>query len=193
MTPTVRACTDIDRDAVHHAFASAFLLDPVFRLLYPTPLQYMTYFPNFTRAWGDRAFELSTAFCLEGCIGAALWLPPGEKVDEEAVVSHLEKTIDEAIQPAVFKVLEELDDYHPEEPHWHLALLGVDSFHQSKGHGSTLLMHTLSECDRKGESAYLESTNPRNVPFYERHGFILLDTLQEDDLAPVFPMLRRPS
>jgi hypothetical protein len=37
-----------------------------------------------------------------------------------------------------------------------------------------------------------ESTNPRNVPLYERHGFERLGTIQSGSSPPLFPMLRRP-
>ena len=60
--------------------------------------------------------------------------------------------------------------------HWYLPLIGVDPFHQRKGYGSALLRHVLRLCDRDGTPAYLESTNPANVPLYERHGFRVLAT-----------------
>jgi ribosomal protein S18 acetylase RimI-like enzyme len=80
--------------------------------------------------------------------------------------------------------------YHPQEPHWYLPLIGVDPAHQGKGFGSALLGHALEICDRDHLPAYLESSNPLNIPLYRRHGFELLDTLQVGSSPPVFPMLR---
>jgi hypothetical protein len=40
--------------------------------------------------------------------------------------------------------------------------------------------------------AYLESTNPRNVSFYRRHGFEVLGTIQVGSSPPLIPMLRPP-
>ena len=70
--------------------------------------------------------------------------------------------------------------------------MGVDMAHQGQGYGSLLLKHTLALCDRDHVSAYLESTNPKNIPLYERHGFELLGTIQIGNVPPMFPMLRKP-
>jgi GNAT superfamily N-acetyltransferase len=58
--------------------------------------------------------------------------------------------------------------------------------------GSALMQYALAACDRDGMPAYLESTNPRNVRLYERHGFELLGTIQAGSSPPLFPMLREP-
>jgi ribosomal protein S18 acetylase RimI-like enzyme len=70
--------------------------------------------------------------------------------------------------------------------------MGVDPFHQGKGFGSALMQHALTPCDRDRKLAYLESTNPKNIPLYERHGFELLGTIQVGTSPPLFPMLRKP-
>jgi ribosomal protein S18 acetylase RimI-like enzyme len=82
--------------------------------------------------------------------------------------------------------------YHPSEPHWYLPMLGVDPSQQGKGFGSALLQHALIQCDRDTKLAYLESSNPKNIPIYERHGFELLGTIQVGTSPSIFPMLRRP-
>ena len=42
---------------------------------------------------------------------------------------------------------------------------------QGQGIGAELLKRGTTVCDSRGMPAYLESSNPRNVPLYERHGF----------------------
>src|SRR3546814_12966763 len=39
------------------------------------------------------------------------------------------------------------------------------------GHGDALMAYALAQCDCDHAPAYLESSNPRNIPFYQRHGF----------------------
>jgi L-amino acid N-acyltransferase YncA len=54
------------------------------------------------------------------------------------------------------------------------------------------MQHTLMECDRNHQLAYLESSNPATISFYEQHGFELLGTIQEGALLSIFPILRYP-
>jgi ribosomal protein S18 acetylase RimI-like enzyme len=85
-----------------------------------------------------------------------------------------------------------MGSYHPAEPHWYLPMIGVDPGRQGKGYGSALMQHALIRCDRESKPAYLETSNPRNVPLYKRYGFELLDTFQIGSSPSVFPMLRPP-
>lgn len=48
---------------------------------------------------------------------------------------------------------------------------------QGKGFGAVLMQHALTPCDRDRTLAYLESSNPKNVPLYERYGFESLGTI----------------
>ena len=57
--------------------------------------------------------------------------------------------------------------------------------------GSALLRYALEQCDRDGMPAYLESSNPRNIPLYQRHGFEIIGTIQAGSSPTVVPMLRR--
>jgi GNAT superfamily N-acetyltransferase len=76
----------------------------------------------------------------------------------------------------------------PERP-----LIGVDPARQNEGHGSRLMRRALAAADRDARLAYLESANPRNVPFYERLGFERLGTIEAGSSPPMLPMLRKPS
>jgi GNAT superfamily N-acetyltransferase len=108
------------------------------------------------------------------------------------LIALLQRTVAAREQADLFAVFEQMGRYHPSEPHWYLPLIGVDPPHQGKGYGSALLQRTLLPCDRDQTLAYLESTNPKNIPLYERHGFELLGTIQVGEAPPIFPMLRKP-
>ena len=84
------------------------------------------------------------------------------------------------------------DSYHPKEPHWYLPLIGVEAIHQGHGYGSALMEHALVPCDQDQTLAYLESSNPRNISLYQRHGFEILGTIQVGTSPPLFPMVRKP-
>ena len=55
-----------------------------------------------------------------------------------------------------------------------LAHLGVDTFLQGQGHGSTILDDLVREVDEEGIGTYLQTHNPRNLPLYERFGFQII-------------------
>ncbi len=164
----------------------AFAHDPVARWQYPDPAQYLRLFPSFVRAFGGSAVVQETARYVGEHVGAALWLPPGTDLDHAAI----EATLPEDRRAEITAVSEELSPHHPSEPHWYLPLVGVDPAHQRRGYGALLLEDTLRRCDRDHVSAYLESTNPANIPLYERHGFELQGTVQVKSSPPLYPMLR---
>ncbi|MBL8923231.1 MAG: GNAT family N-acetyltransferase [Myxococcaceae bacterium] len=55
-------------------------------------------------------------------------------------------------------------------PHDYLLQLAVDPSRQGGGVGSALLHEGLARAAAGGRGVWLETTNPRNVPFYERAG-----------------------
>ena len=189
---TVKASTTLPADVERAVgvIVLAFSIDPVARWVYPDPQEYLAHFPTGVRAFGGRAFAHGTGHHLNGFAGAALWLPPGVPPDEEALAEAITANVAEARQAEVFGVFQRMSSYHPDEPHWYLPLIGVDPAHQRKGYGSVLLQHALSQCDRDHVAAYLESSNPANIPLYQRHGFGILNTIQIGSSPPVFPMLR---
>ena len=191
-TLTIRTATASDEDPIIAVVVLAFSADPPARWAYPDPQQYLMHFPRFVRAFGGKAFVHGSAYYVDGYIGAALWLPPAVHPDEDALIALVQRTVSEQVQKDVFTVLEQMSRYHPSEPHWYLPLIGVDPPHQDKGYGSALLRHALVPCDRDHTLAYLESSNPKNIPLYERHRFELLGTIQVGTSPPIFPMLRRP-
>ncbi len=190
--PSIRTATASDEDRVVAALVLAFSADPTLRWVYSDPHEYLTAFPELIKAFAGRAFEHSTAYYVEGYAGAALWLPPGVHPDEDALSAVLQRTVAERHQEEVFAVLEQMGEYHPSEPHWYLPVIGVEPTRQRLGYGSALLQHSLAQCDRDNQLAYLESSNPLNQPLYERHGFEALGTIQAGASPPICPMVRKP-
>lgn len=181
-----------DMHAIVDLLVLAFSSDPVNRWVYPDAHQFLTHFPHFVRVFGGKAFACGTAYALHYNFGAALWLPPGVTPDEESLITLMQQSADAAIQADLFAVLEQMGHYHPSEPHWYLSILGVDPTQQGKGYGSALLQYQLQQCDRDHQLAYLESSNPKNIPLYEQHGFQVLGIIQAGSFPPIFPMLRYP-
>ena len=191
-TPTIKTSTPADEPRVVDTIVLAFAADPVARWCWPDSHQYLTGMPRFTVAFGGRAFGRDTDYFTEDYSGAALWLPPGLHPDEESLGRIVEQTVAPSTRGDLLHMLEQMGSYHPAEPHWYLPLIGVDPAHQGSGRGSALMKHALQQCDRDKSPAYLESTNPRNITLYQRHGFEALGTIQVGSSPPMVPMLRRP-
>ena len=189
-TSTVTVTTPAQVEQAVAVIVLAFGTDPAARWTYPDPGRYLTHFPAVVRAFGGKAFAHGTGHHVGGFTGAALWLPPGIHPDEEALQAIFRDSLPVERQAGIFGVFEQMARFHPSEPHWYLPLIGVDPAHQRHGHGSALLQHALARCDRDHTPAYLESSNPANVPLYERHGFRVLGTIQAGSSPPIFPMLR---
>lgn len=188
----VRTATSADEVQIVHTIVAAFATDPVARWCWPNAHQYLANMPAFTLAFGGTGFAHQGAHCTDDYSGAALWLPPGVHANEEAMGQIVEDSVAAAIRGELYAVLEQMATYHPSEPHWYLPLIGVDPPHQGKGHGAALLTYALERCDRDHCFAYLESTNPRNITLYQRHGFNALGEIQVGTSPPLVPMLRTP-
>jgi ribosomal protein S18 acetylase RimI-like enzyme len=192
LAPAVRTLDGSEVDRGIAPIVTAFASDPIMRWFYSDPLQYWTYCPRLVKAFAGSAFEHGTAFGVEGYFATALWLPPGVLVDDEAMGAIVEESIPPSDLEQKAGLIEQQAAFHPHDPHWYLPLIGVDPWKQGKGYGTALLRHSLQNCDRDGLIAYLESTNPRNNPLYERFGFEVIGVIQAADSPPMWPMLRKP-
>lgn len=82
---------------------------------------------------------------------------------------------------------------HPREPpHYYLAVLGTDPSMQGRGLGSALMAPVLEQCDRDGVAAFLESSKERNIDFYARHGFRVVQELDLPRGPRIWKMWRDP-
>lgn len=179
-----------DTNILVQTLVNAFEHDPAVRWMYPAREQYQMHFPEFVRAFGGAAFHLNTHLAWPDQTAVALWLPPGVQPDESALVELIERSIESERLPEVFSIFEQMAHFHPTEPHWYLPMIGVTPDAQGGGIGSALMTRALDRCDDAGLPAYLESTNPRNTPFYEHFGFRAIGRIQAPSSPPIIPMIR---
>jgi ribosomal protein S18 acetylase RimI-like enzyme len=89
--------------------------------------------------------------------------------------------------------LERMEARHPHDPpHWYLFILGTEQAAQGRGLGSALLDQGLARVDADGTSAYLESSNERNIALYGRHGFEMTNEVAIPGGPRIWPMWREP-
>jgi GNAT superfamily N-acetyltransferase len=129
----------------------------------------------------------------------ALWTPPGKWRWRAGWLRQLQqapgfvRAVGLRRMPRVLPAVSALEARHPREPHFYLFQLAVDPTRQGRGVGSALLHRTLDACDRDGRPAYLENSNPRNTPLYERQGFTVVECHRiGGDGPPLWLMWREP-
>lgn len=188
--PAVTVIAPADAEKAVATIVLAFATDPMARWSLVDPEAYLIHMPALTRAFGGSAFSCATAHQVDDFAGVALWLPPDVHPDEATLAAIMQEAAPAERRAEAASIFEQMASYHPREPHWYLPLIGVDPSHQGRGLGSALLRHALAECDRQHATAYLESSNPANIPLYERHGFTRLGVIQEGSSPQLVPMLR---
>jgi GNAT superfamily N-acetyltransferase len=85
-----------------------------------------------------------------------------------------------------------LAPHRPTMPHVSLATIGVNPRLQGRGLGTALLVAGLRQVDHTKLPAHLETSEPRNVRLYQRHGFAISAAVDLPDGGPrSWSMLRR--
>jgi ribosomal protein S18 acetylase RimI-like enzyme len=192
LTTNVRVAAAHDEAAVVGVITLAFSTDPMARWAFPDPAKYLALMPALAHAFGGNAFGEGSAHLVDGGYGAAMWLPPSVEPDVDTVMNMAREHVPAERQDDMMRVFERMDACHPKDPCWYLPMIGVDPASQGRGYGSALLQFALEQIDREGAPAYLESSNPRNIPLYERHGFAAIGEIQVGTSPSLVPMLRRP-
>ena len=81
----------------------------------------------------------------------------------------------------------------PPYPYWYLNGIGVDPSSQRSGLGSALINHMLARIDNDDtQSAFLDTSEPNNLGYYERFGFRVTAEASLPNGVPVWGMTRLP-
>jgi ribosomal protein S18 acetylase RimI-like enzyme len=159
----------------------AFHNDPLSVYIYPDDAERTRCLPlmySVPLCYTLRYGEITTTSDITGC---ACWLPP------KSTTVSLKRLLRIGALTTAFKMglpgllrFNKADTYMQSahkrcvtEPHWYLWVLGVDPAHQGQGIGSTLLHAGLQRADAAGLPCYLDTTNPKNVPLYQKFGFTI--------------------
>ena len=135
-------------------------------------------------------------YTTEDLAGAAVWGSPDRHRNGLTELLQLLPTAPFLVSARTVRALRllfEVDSLHPKEPHWYLATLGTAPERQGQGVGAALLQPALALADRDGMPAYLESSKERNVSFYARFGFEVVEELHSAvGSPPMWRMWREP-
>lgn len=183
-----------------HTLARAFQDDPVMRWMLPEGRRRARALPRLFGAMTRHHFlagggsEVARQGTRLGA--AALWDPPGRWKQTPREELRMLPSVLLALGARSVRgqqLTEVMKQQHPEEPHWYLAVIGSDPTVRGEGFGHALMRSRLDRVDAEHAPAYLESSNPDNVPYYLRFGFEVIGELVLPDNGPrMTPMWRAP-
>jgi len=165
------------------ALALAFMGDPLQSYTFPDPDERRRLSPAHFEAilrYGLLAGEVLTA--AEPGAGAVVWLPPGStgtpEMADSSGLTRLAAAIGEAPAARFGSMIDRAEVIHHRlmpGPHWYVMVVGVSPAFQGQGYGRAFLQPTLDRADLDGIPVYLETAQPKNVSFYQRLGFAVLE------------------
>jgi len=176
-TSTVRQANAADRHEALDTLVSAFSDDPLARHLFGDGATLHRHLPDFFGYLLDVSLEGCEVMVTGDLSAVSLWTPPGgNRLGAETVAERWQEVL-----PAMPAVFEEryarfgalIVPAVPEQPHWHLGVLGVRPDLQRRGLGSTVCAPMLERADRELMPVLLETATLSNLPFYEPLGFAI--------------------
>ncbi len=200
MSIKARSARRSDIPVLARVLGRAFQDDPVMSWLQPDAARRAAtltgFFAAVTRYHYLSGGGVEVAESESGIGAAALWDRPGrwEHTSREQI----------PMLPAVLRAFrgrlgearaltEQMKAVHPEEPHWYLGIIGSDPVARGGGFGHRLMRSRLDRCDAEGAPAYLESSNPDNIPYYHRFGFDVTGEIAIPDGPSLWAMWRNPA
>ena len=189
----VRRADTSDVATISRSLARAFEDDPVMGWVFPDPSRRLSRLERFFAMtmqvslirWGE-------VWMSEDGASAALWASPGHWRWSTGEVLHAAPILGMRGPVALFGLMR-VEARHPRWPHWYLATLGTEPAMQGRGLGGAVMEPVLRRCDEEGIGAYLESSKERNVPYYRRHGFEVVDEVTLPRGPRVWLMWREPT
>ena len=188
MTGIPRVATPADADTVTDLIVEAFYDDPTWSWAFPDATKRRSQHRRFWRLFVDAAVRRQSAWLAAQDTSTSVWVPPGETELSPEEEELLEPLLSELLGSDAARVMEAFELFeaaHPrDEPHYYLSLLATDPRHRGHGYGLRLLADNLAFVDESGLPAYLEASNPANVPLYERYGFRVIGKFDLPDNGP---------
>ena len=185
-------------DAATLTLTKAFHTDPMYERIFPGPAERSGALSHLLRVglrYGLRRGHVTQS---DAAKAVAIWMPPCRSVTPGGMIraGMLAIPFRVGFRPfgrfiGAINVMEEIHKRRVSEPHWYLMIIGVDTELQGQGRGAALVKEGLDLADREALRCYLETTQERNLRFYERLGFKVAESARLDAGGPeVWAMLR---
>ncbi len=170
----VRLATAEDRTKLVATAVAAFANDPALRHFFPD----QRYAQQATAFFGylfDKRVEHGTVWVTEHCEATAMWSPPATTISADdhhrAAESYaaMEAVVGDDAAQRLTAYNDQVDQQLPaDNAYWYLGVLATHPDHGGRGYGAKVMRSGL---DNATGAAFLETTNPANVGYYERLGW----------------------
>lgn len=191
----VRPAERDDVAPLARTMAGAFDDDPLTTWLFPDDARRRQRLPAFFTALLRASLPFGAVHTTGEAHCAAIWNPPGTFPMGWRADARLGMTTARLVGWRITQCAQGLMHFaskHPKDRHWYLQMLGTAPEWQGRGEASAILAPVLEQCDRDGERAYLESSKESNIPFYNRHGFVVTEEIHVPRGPVVWAMWRDP-
>jgi ribosomal protein S18 acetylase RimI-like enzyme len=194
---SVRKLTAPELERAAKVLAEAFYDDPQFGWIIPDATRRMAILESgfelfLRRMW----FSQDECYTTANLVGVVVWERPGEwkvGIGKQVTMGPAMVRTFGRFLPRLLRALAAVESNHPSEPHYYLPFIGVAADWQGRGIGGALMRPMLERCDRESMPAYLESSTPRNLGLYERHGFAVTEEFRLGKGGPpIWRMWRAP-
>jgi ribosomal protein S18 acetylase RimI-like enzyme len=184
-----RATTTLER---------AFSTDPMFMWIFPDPGQRAESLRRLLRLPLEYGLRYGHVTQANDGLAAAIWIPPGRTVTIGGMVRSGMLSVPFRVGFRSFAkfmganaTMERIHKKYVPEPHWYLLIVGVDPELQGRGLGTALVKEGLARADQANCPCYLETSEARNLAFYERYGFAVVESTTLGDGGPTGWGMRR--
>jgi ribosomal protein S18 acetylase RimI-like enzyme len=185
--------------ADHEAAATltaAFLQDPLMCWIFDDARARPSQLHHWWAWMLDRRPAHARLMTTEDSRSAALWYGPDPAADDPQrdFPAMLAGLLGAESALAKLRGLAVIPSAHPhDQRHWYLAAVGTRPDAQNRGSGRLVIAPVLADADAAGVGCYLESSNVRNIAFYERLGFRTIGLIQIPGGPALTPMWRAPA
>lgn len=187
--------------AASQLLGKAFQNDPLMVYLTPDASRRRRLLPALFGVVARYCLRYGTIYTTPDLDGVACCLPPGQTMPTigRMLRSSLRGAPVQLGLSGLVRFLHAskyMDEAHEQTmagAHWYLWVLGVDPQQQGHGFGGKLVQMLLQQAREQNLPCYLETENPRNVPFYQQHGFRLKsETVVPNSEVHVYAFLWEP-
>jgi len=197
--PVPLAMSQVEQGAA--VLARAFQHDPMMKYFVSNPARMLDKPARFYRASICMGVLYGEVYATRSVEGVAVWVSPGntdftfgQLLRSGLLMATLSmglKTLGRFMNS--YSHFEQVKKQAISRPHWVLVFLGIEPSQQGQGLGGVLIQPILARADAEGAPCYLDSTNERNLTFYQRHGFKVAARGQVPNGGPqIWAMLREP-